>query len=86
MTHGLLPHFVHILLPLGLAGDPSDSALLPSILSILKILPSYQPISVLLTMTATHFHSMQDYSAADNDSNVLLGIYVRESSAESYLV
>ena len=48
------------------SGDLSDSAfLLPSILSAPKILPSYQPISFLLTMRAIHIYSVQkDYSTA----------------------
>ncbi|XP_057636728.1 alpha-tocopherol transfer protein-like isoform X2 [Chionomys nivalis] len=42
------------------AGNSSDSTLLlPSILSVLKILLSYQPISFLLIMRATHFYSVQ---------------------------
>ena len=59
-----LPH-VHTSCPARLAshGISLDPALLPSILSALKILPHHRPINILLTMRATYLHSVQkDYS------------------------
>lgn len=77
----LWPHFLHVLLPLHLAGSSSDSTLfLPSILSTLKILPSYWPVSFLLTIRATHFHSVKKtYSTA------VLGLQVHATTLCSHL-
>lgn len=50
MAHGLLSHFVCVLLPLSLAGNSQDSTLLlPTILLGLALLPSYWSVSSSLT-------------------------------------
>lgn len=56
-----------MLLLLSLTQDSSDSTLLrPCILSALKILPSYRPVNLLLTMRVTHFHNVQkNYSTEE---------------------